>query len=577
MNGLDINRQATTPVRYPRSQRNHVLQCITSFPAGKMVPLAAIPLLREDQVRRGRARITFEMQETAEILMNPVRVNVRAYLVPWLAMERFEKSMDQLNRSYMGQPQVEGGDVVPFLEFHAMGTHGSNAVYQRLGLHGKETDQVNTMYLEAYNAIWNFRAKNRSAELGQRLRLDGTLAPAFWDHARFAHIKNDFDAAMMEGEVALNVVSGTALPVHGIGVSWAAPTHVLGADSVNASNGLVRTSTGTYPDKWSAADAASPNVVVALQDQASGLFPDVWAEFKTNGISVSLANLEMAKKMQAFAKLRQKYNGHDDEWIIDMLMDGLAIPDQALTQPILLSHKSTVFGQAKRYATDAGNLTESATNGATFVDLPLRMPRGQRLHTGGIIMVVAEVLPEQLFERQEDPFFHAKMLPEGVPDFPQAMRDSLDPQPVVYVKNGEIDTSHSYGNDVFGYAPLNWKWDYRAPKVGGRFYRPSVDATFDEDRQRFWAVETANPQLAEDFYICTNIHQKPFLNGGSEELGWLDVFDAVTLGNVVIEGETQFGPALIEASDDFEQVKEEVDDDRILSGQLPPGGPGAPG
>jgi hypothetical protein len=548
MNGLDINRQGTTPLRYNRTLRNNVLQGITSFPAGKFVPLSVFHMFREDAVRSGRARITFEMQETAEILVNPVRCDVRAYLIPFLAMERFDRSMDQLNRSYMGVPQVEGGDLVSFIETHARGAAGSNAVYDRLGLHGKSTDQVNTMYLEAYNCLWNFLATNRSADIAKRMRLDGTLAPAFWDHARFAHIKPSFDAARAEGEVALSFVDA-AVPLRGVGIS---STAVPGTPPVIRSSNGSESLSATQWKPLLGTDFGTASGRAGLSA--------VYADLRDSGVTISLANIELARKAQWFAGLRERFDGHDDEWIIDMLMNGLTIPDQALTQPVLLAQKSTVFGQAKRYATDAGNLTESATNGATFVDLNIRVPR---LHTGGVVMIVAQVVPDQMFERQRDPFFHS----QNVEQWPEALRDTLDPQKVVVVKNGEIDTDHSAPNDTFGYAPLNWQWDRRAPMVGGRFLRPTVDAAFDEDRQRFWAVETVDPVLSEDFYICTNIHQKPFLNGGNEEDGWVDVFDAVTLGNVRIEGNTQFGPALIEATDNYDEVMAEAPTDRIESGE----------
>ena len=177
----NVNRQQTHEVRFPKSRRPVPVEVLTSAPAGKCVPLAAIPLLREDS-GHGAMRVSVEMLETHELLMNPVNMRVMAYLVPWLAMERFEKSRDQFDRSYMGQAQVEGGAVVPFFETDAYGTQGSNEVYKYLGLTGEAADEVNTMYLEAYNTIYNFRAKNRSPNLTPRARLATTLAPAFWTH-----------------------------------------------------------------------------------------------------------------------------------------------------------------------------------------------------------------------------------------------------------------------------------------------------------------------------------------------------------------------------------------------------------
>ena len=95
------------------------------------------------------------------------------------------------------------------------------------------------------------------------------------------------------------------------------------------------------------------------------------------------------------------------------------------------------------------------------------------------------------------------------------------------------------------------------PRIGGKFYRPEVDAGFDEDRQRIWAVETQNPTLSTDFYLCTNIHTKPFVVTNQ------DPFEVVTQGEVFIEGNTVFGGHLVEATDDYEKVLALAPQDRI--------------
>lgn len=563
ISGLDINRQGTSPLKFPRTKRNKIVQVGTSFQAGKMVPIAAIPLLREDSVRNGRVRINLQLQETAEVILNPIRVDVRAYLVSHLCDPRFEKSIDQLNRSYAGIPQIDGGDVVPFIETHAYGTFGSKAVYKALGLHAASAKLVNTWYLKAFNLIWNFRAANRSADLTPRSLTDATLAPAFWNHSRFAHIKPDFDAALAEGEVALNVVYdqlnivGTA-PVVQSGSAF----KLMPGTTDAAARSLTMTSAGT-------GTAWSTGATTTTSDTRyhSGLAVDISniaAELATGGITISLANIDLARRTQAFAKLREQYDGHLtgdalDDWLVDeYLMNGVAIPDLAWTQPILLAHQSTVFAQGIRYATDSGNLDESATNGSTFVDLPIRLPKGQRVNSGGVIMIVAEVLPEQMFERQRDPYFHST----EVTDWPEALRDTLDPQKVEEVFNSQIDTSHATPNAVFGFAPMNWEWDMRFPALGGRFAKATADQTFDEDRMRFWAQEVVNPTLSASFYICQDLHQNVFLNGGTAG-AWTDVVDAYALGNVVIEGNTQFGPALIEANGNYEAVADKAPNDRI--------------
>ncbi|QCS37059.1 major capsid protein [Tortoise microvirus 47] len=516
---------------------------ITSLPAGKMVPIAAFPLLREDAIRSGRLRFSFESMETAEILMNAINVCVMAYLVPNLALERFNGSMDQLNLSYEGKPPLDGEPVTPYIETAPFGAHGTNDIYTYLGLHGRPTQQVNTAYLEAYNCIWNFRAKNRSKELSERARLQTDLAPAFWSHDMFKHIVPDFDQAAIDGEVPLNITDGR-MPVRGIG---------LGGTTSIATNSAVRESGGTATYARSTTTAVDTGQSVRLQLAATGtgttVLPDIYAEMEENGITVSLSNIELARKTQAFAKLRTQYNAHDD-WIINLLMDGISIPEQAFKQPMLLAEKRTIFGMAKRYASDSGNLTESVVNGATFLDMSIQLPR---IGTGGVVMIVAEITPDQLFERQEDPYLHTT----NVEQLPQYLRDTLDPEKVDIVKNGRIDVDHDQPDATFGYEPLNARWNINAPRIGARFYRPEVDAGFDEDRQRIWAVETKNPTLSTDFYLCTNMHTKPFVVTNQ------DPFEVVTQGDVFIEGNTVFGGHLIEATDDYEKVLAVADQTRI--------------
>lgn len=155
------------------------------------------------------------MQETVEVLMNSVNVRVMAYLVPKTALARFD-GMDSINKSYEGLPVVEGGDVIPWFETLTGPAYAANPILTSMGLHWKPGDPINTEYIEVYNQIWNFRAKNRSPDIDLRLVTDTTLAPAFWLHQTFAHIVPDFDQAIIDGEVALSIANAR-MPVKGIG------------------------------------------------------------------------------------------------------------------------------------------------------------------------------------------------------------------------------------------------------------------------------------------------------------------------------------------------------------------------
>lgn len=538
-------RTSTAPIAVIRSRRSHPIRALTSLPAGKMVPLAAVPLLREDALDTMSMRLSFEMMETVEVLMNSVMVNVKAYLVPHLAFERFN-GMDDLNRSFAGVAAHPDLDVVPYIETAVGGQLGGdwaasegNQIHLYLGKHSAFGVPVNTAYVEAYNLIWNHRAKNRSPNITPRARLKkDELAPAFWQHEQFAHIVPDWDQRMMDGAVPLTLVEGR-MPVNS---NEGQPIRVSTLLAPNVTGSLVLNTDGEV--KTTLSDPAA-NTGLRLADVSQ-----VYAEMVSNGVTVMLSNIEMARKTQAFAKLREQFQGHDDEYIIDLLMDGLTIPEQAFQQPILLAEEMTVFGMSKRYASDGGNLTQSVVNGQTFIDLRLRTPR---VPMGGVVMVVAEIVPEQLFERTQDVYLHLT----DSDKMPHYMRDTLDPEKVEVVRNGYIDVAHGSPLALFGYAPLNHKWNYNPPQVGGKFFRPAVNSTFDEERLRIWAVENEDPVLSEDFYIVTDIHTKPFVMTEG------DPFEVVVRGDGVISGNTVFGDMLFEASDNWDKVVEQIDQTRI--------------
>lgn len=539
-----MNRTSTVPVEVPRTNRIETARGITSLPAGKAVPIFACGLHRMDRIVQGPLRCSFELMETADVLMNAVRVDVKAYVVPMLAFERFNGSLDVLNRSWEGQVPYPTQAVVPFYETIPAPAYKFSDILVYLGMHSKVGSQVNSMFTEAYNEIFNFRLRNRSKALytsAARARLQQNLAPAFWNHEMFAHIVPDYDSAKVDGEVALNVANAQ-MPVKGIGV------YSMG--SVGGSGPVVETSGAkTYTQRYKIGPSYAAGETPAYIEWKNGA-PAVFAELQQNGITVSLANIELAKKTQAFARLREQYAGHTDEWLVNMVMDGIDIPDQYLKEPMLVGEASTIFGFSKRYATDAANLSEHVANGATFVDLNIRVPV---LNTGGVLMIIAEITPEQLFERQKNPWLHLDNNKLSRPDF---VRDYMDPDKVDIVSNDRIDLDHSAPTARFGYEPMNARWNNKSPHIGGKFFRPVANAPTDEDRQRFWAAEALNPTLGAEFYLATTMHTKPFADTVS------DIAEVVIQGDLLINGNTQFGAGLIEASNDYAKVLAEVDQTR---------------
>lgn len=520
---MNQNNLLTTPLTPKRSTRIDQKTVITSGNAGKIIPVACIPLLREDGVKRSRMQIAVEMMETAETLFNGVNVTVNAHLVPKLAFDRFN-GMDDLNRSYQGVPREDGETPIPFIETHTF-SQADNEFYKTLGMHAQGSATVNRDYIEAYNTVVNFRRKERSSSLSMRTMTDTSLAQAFWNHTTMAHIVPDFDQAIIDGEVALNVVE-SVMPLHSLN----------NYPVTQNTNVLFPAGAGN-----NSPDGTSGNWVWTDQ---------IWTEMADNGITVSLSNIEMAKKTQAFAKARSMFQGHDDDYIIDTLMSGIRIPDQAMKQPILLAQQRTQMGYQQRFASDAANLDESVTVGGALVDITMRTPA---INTGGIIVITCEITPEQLFERQKDHYLHNT----SVSNYPEFTRDELDPEKVSIVSNDHIDVDHTTPNAVFGYAPLNHEYMRSAPNIGGKYYRPEVDAAFDEDRQKIWANETVDPELTEDFYLCNNVHHKVFADSTS------DAFEITARGTFEITGNTVFGGALKEATDDYDQVMADVDQTRL--------------
>ncbi len=546
---MNMNRTSIQPVEVPRTNRVETARGITSLPAGKAVPIFACGLHRMDRIVQGPLRMSFELAETADVLMNAVRVDVKAYVVPMLAFERFNGSLDVLNRSWENQTPYPGQPNIPFYETIAAPSYKFSDILVYLGMHSKVGSQVNSMFTEAYNEIFNYRLRNRSKALytsAARTRLQQNLAPAFWNHEMFSHIVPDYDAAKVDGHVNLTVANAK-LPVSGIGWENGMAMQAAGT-TIRQTAKPNETTTTTVGQRWSFIGSGGANLT--MKEGGTSGVPGVFAELQENGITVSLANIELAKKTQAFARLREKYAGHTDEFIINMLMDGIEIPEQYLKEPMLIGEGSTIFGFSKRYATDAANLTEHVANGATFVDLNIRCPP---LNTGGVVMIIAEIVPEQLFERQKNPWLHLNNDKVNRPDF---MRDYMDPDKVDWVYNNDIDLDHNAPTTRFGYQPMNARWNNMIPHIGGKFFRPVANAPTDEDRQRFWASEALNPTLGPEFYLATTIHTKPFADTVS------DIAEVVIQGDLLINGNTQFGAGLIEASDDYAKVLAEVDQSR---------------
>lgn len=531
---------STAPIATEKSVRGDEIRALTTCKAGKVVPVAYVPVLREDRVSRARLRLSLDMAETIHPLMNAVNVTAYVHFVPFLAFERFNGSMDAFNRSYQKIAELHNSTAIPF--FTSVNFDRAHDFWKKLGVHWVQGQPINAAPLEAYNEMINFRRKARSDKLPLRTSLQNDLATAFWKNTNMMHVVPDFDQAAMDGEVELQFTT-SRLPIVGIGKKTGA--NVVPETGVN----VHENHTGIIDLYEYAAGTNNANFVF---ETGAGGTPQVFAEMRNAGVRVTLANIELAKQTAAFAKLREKYEGLDDDHIIDLLMEGIRVPDEALKQPILLDKKSTIFGYNERHAMDGASLDMSVTTGKTELELNFRTPA---MNTGGIILVTVEIVPEQLYERQKDEFL-GMLDPVFLPNF---MRDYLDPEKVERVRNDHVDVQHSTPSATFGYAPLNHAWKRSLTRIGGKYYRPEAD-TFVEDRQRFWSVEKANPTLTQDFYLVSNLPHNVFLDTIS------DPFEILTVGSVEIVGNTVFGKMLEEDGDHYDTIMDQVDTGRIVQG-----------
>lgn len=541
MNGLPLSETEvipTNPIDVEKTIRKDQVRVLTSCAAGRIVPVAYFPLLREDRVATTRLRVAVEMMETVELLENGINVTAYAHFVPHLALNRF-MSMDELNRSYQGVPGA-GGAVVPY--FQTMTYDRAAPFWRTMGIHDVQGATVNAAPVEYYNEIVNFRRRARSEKLPLRTALDTTLAAAFWKNNNLAHIVPDFDQAMIDGEVTLNIAAAN-LPVRGIGIVGT-PTPA-GSASVRETSGT-RTHNNYY-----GTSPMTGNLAFEASGATTAAIPQIFAELSGQNVRLSLANIELAKQTAAFARMRERFAGIGDDALIDLLMEGIRVPDEALKQPILLDRKSTLVGYNRRYATDGANLAKDVATGETFVDLTFRTPP---MNTGGAIMITLEIVPEQLWERRADPFVRTTS-PNQLPNF---MRDFLDPEKVSVVRNSYVDVLHSTPAGTFGYAPLNHEWHRDFVRIGGKFQRGLTD-TFVEDRQRMWVVEQLNPSLTADFYLASTLHNKVF----ADTLA--DPFEVKAMGELQIVGNTVFGKGLVErANNDFAEIDAQIDKTRIV-------------
>jgi hypothetical protein len=542
-----MNTSAYTP---PRTTRTDETVFLSSMEMGKINPVMYFPGLREDQVNKGRARIAVNTTELTEMPLNGIAVTAHVWLVPHLALEQFNGSIDRLNKAYTSTQDVDG--VVPtYFEKNKywngsarvtdatpddFDTAGDTAAFYKLmGIH--TVGDVNNTLVQCYNVTTNQRYQYLSKSLPMRDEFDHSLAKATWPLNQLKYIVPDFDERFNNGEATISGLTFKAPLMSGSWGGWPSDT------SFKQPLGPINET----PTQNTSAVNPSGETVTAYE------WENIWAELTEGGTAtLSLADLENARKTAAFAKIRAKYSERvTDDDIIDLFMSGIQVPAAAMQEAMLLKKVTVPMVYDQQYATDAANLDDSVTRGYATVDLNFKTPR---MNTGFTVLVTLEVVPEQLYERKQDCWMSTTTVGE-LPDF---LVDYLDPQKIETVQNKYVDVNHTDGDGIFGYAPLNYKWmDRKSVNVGGKYYRPANDA-YDENRARIITAETSSSMtLNEDFYLVSGLHKKMFADQITEGL------EVSGRAAVKITGNTVFGPALQEATNDYEVIDAEVDHARI--------------
>lgn len=527
-----MTRQSKTPIQFQYTTRPEGFTVQTSGRAGKQVPITYFPLLRGDSCS-GRVGLDFKLNEMPKALLNTVQVNVQAWFVPKSAHPQFS-GMDEFVHSYQGKTIKAKGqlDRVPPVFYEELSTAQIDTIrasemFKSLGIHIPLGHTMNTDLIDAFLLVHNFRLAAHSDRLtlreyaSENLLDSVKLPPAFWPVGRFTHVVPDYESGLITGSLSLDVTSGQ-IPVVGDGAS-----------------SMSYVSTNSAGNQAVLSNAPYAKLLVELAGQQ---------------INTSLADIDKARETVAFAKMRQAMKGSDttgyksDDVMISEMMQGFPVSDDQQLRPWLLDSQIVTFGMDERHATDAANLDVSITDGGAQVNLSLNVPRTA---SGGYVVVIADVLPQRVLERQSD----EHLLVTDVNDLPDALRDSLRLEPVDHVTNREIDALHANPDGLYGYDGMNAKWKQRGGvRLGGVFFEPDPLLPPTEARAGLWEANIIDPEYTQDhFLVPVDFPHDVFSDQAA------DAFEVTCTHNCQITGLTQFYRDLEENSDDYQGVVDHVE------------------
>lgn len=543
-------RSPTTPVTFNRTTRADENVLMTSGRAGVVVPLGYIPLLPGDSAS-GKIGVDLMLAEMPKPLEVRVWANFQSWFVPKGAMPQFS-GKDEIKHAMTGDVIKALGSVdrapPPFFSTITgapLTTAAASDFFKTMGIHIPTGATINTDLIDAFVTIYNFRLAAWSQRLTKRKFASEDIAeatalpPAFWPTWALQSVVPDYDAALIKGRLDLDVLAGS-IPVKGIGLLSG------GAYNVAAGRTLVDTvrpagvSTRTN-------DIGSTQGNPLVEVNASNI-PQVFAEMSGQSIPVTLADIDKARTTQAFVKLAAAYKSNkihaysNHDTVMALLMQGLDLGPDYDQRPWLLDSAKVDIGMLERHATDSANLDKSVTTGRASASLSVNVPRQE---TGGMIIYTVEVVPERLDERMNDEFFMCTAFDH----LPNALRDIQRTEPVDMVFNRRVDAKHTTPAGLYGYEPMNAKWDRNFTRLGGSFYQATPGTPNTSQRSGIWQTNIVNPAYTSTHFLCPSPFPHSVFSLTNDS-----AFEAVVRHSVSIAGLTQIGDPLVEDNDEWEAV-----------------------
>jgi hypothetical protein len=525
-------RQDENPISFDVTRRMDNCSVLTSFDAGVVAPVCYAPLFRGDSAS-GQININLALAEMPKPLENAVIARAQAWFWPKSADPRFT-GIDEARHAFHGTAMTrsQSGDVTPDGWFHTTNTasEDDDEFLTTLGIHLEDGETFNCDLNDAYVDIWNYRAGEVSSKITKRpYRSDdaaaSALLPAFWPTNRMNSIVADYEQALIKGSLDLDLSAGS-IPISGLWFDT--PSPLYDGTASRDTDGNTGTGTGNRVDTW-------------LSTSDGGTTADApTAAMTGQTITTTLADIDKARTTQAFAKRVAAYAGHDysgnsaELLVLSELMQGFQIDDAYLRRPFLLASKTVTFGMTERHATDAANLEDSSTTGQAALSLSVNIPKAE---FGGIMLCTLEVMPERLFEAAGDAYLRATT----VDDLPNQIRDLTRTEPVDTVPNWRIDERHTTPDGVFGYEPMNNKWQREFTRIGGEFRAGTAGAHPTAARTAIWLNEEVDPVYTDDHHVCPHPFPHDVFSVPAN-----NVVQAAVRQQLTITGLTQFGDALQE-------------------------------